>query len=357
MVVVGGGFYGCSVASHFAESGRSVLLLEREKDFFQRASFHNQARIHQGYHYPRHFLTALRSRVNFSRFTKDYADCVVDSFEKYYAIASHFSKTNMTQFKNFMDRVGAPLEGAPDTVQKLFNPQRIEGVFKAQEYAFDALKLKEMTMKRMSAAGVVTLCGCEVTKVEGQPLRVSWRSANEEKTVGALKVYNCAYSGINDVLQRSGIAPLDFKHELTEMCLIKPPPELEGKGVTVMCGPFFSTMPFPTRPGLYTFSHVRYTPHGEWTDTHAKSGSNYDILDREKTSHFQSMMKDASQYLPCMAKAEYVDSLWEVKTILKQKEEDDGRPILFKNIDELPGLVCLMGGKIDNIYDVNAILE
>ena len=47
----------------------------------------------------------------------------------------------------------------------------------------------------------------------------------------------------------------------------------------------------------------------------------------------------------------YIDSLWEVKTGLSPSEKDDSRPILFKAHWGLPNLICIMGGKIDNIYD------
>ena len=65
-VVIGGGFYGTAIASYLVRTRglRRVLLVEREPVLLSRASFHNQARVHNGYHYPRSFTTAYRSRVN-----------------------------------------------------------------------------------------------------------------------------------------------------------------------------------------------------------------------------------------------------------------------------------------------------
>src|SRR5438093_333836 len=85
-VVIGGGFYGMMVAEFLARRRQRVLLCEREADFMQRASYVNQARVHQGYHYPRSILTALRSRINFQRFVGDFPECIESSFEKLYAI-------------------------------------------------------------------------------------------------------------------------------------------------------------------------------------------------------------------------------------------------------------------------------
>jgi hypothetical protein len=69
------------------------------------------------------------------------------------------------------------------------------------------------------------------------------------------------------------------------------------------------------------------------------------------------MSRDARRYLPCLADAPYLGSLWEVKTVLPQCEGNDARPILFKRHLEPAGLVSVMGGKIDNVYDLPREVE
>jgi hypothetical protein len=53
-----------------------------------------------------------------------------------------------------------------------------------------------------------------------------------------------------------------------------------------------------------------------------------------------------------LAEAAYVDSLWEVKTVLPSSEIDDSRPILFRRDPVVRNVISIVGGKIDNIYDV-----
>ena len=64
------------------------------------------------------------------------------------------------------------------------------------------------------------------------------------------------------------------------------------------------------------------------------------------------MIRDASRYLPLIAESRYKDSLFEVKTILEKNELDDGRPILFRESLHTPKFYSVLGGKIDNIYDI-----
>jgi hypothetical protein len=117
-----------------------------------------------------------------------------------------------------------------------------------------------------------------------------------------------------------------------------------------MDGPFFSRLPFPAR-GLHTLSHVRYTPHLQWQDE--RGIDPYGRLDEyEKSTRVDRMIRDVSRYLPAISDAKYVESLFEVKTVLARNEGDDGRPILFERHPSLPGCYSVLGGKIDNIYDV-----
>src|SRR5689334_21015403 len=104
---VGGGFFGCALALHLRkERGWRVLVVEREAELLTRASYNNQARVHNGYHYPRSLLTALRCRVNYPRFLADYAAAVSEPREKYYGVGTGASKVTAAQFRIFCERVG-----------------------------------------------------------------------------------------------------------------------------------------------------------------------------------------------------------------------------------------------------------
>src|SRR5262249_38483717 len=86
-LIIGGRLYGCVVALTLARRGKHVVIVEREQKLLARASYNNQARVHQGYHYPRSYLTGLRSAMNFARFVEEFADCIDRDFEHVYAIA------------------------------------------------------------------------------------------------------------------------------------------------------------------------------------------------------------------------------------------------------------------------------
>ena len=353
-VVIGAGVIGTSVALHLRKSGDRVLLVDREAAILQRASYINQARVHNGYQYPRSLLTGLRSRVNFPRFVTEYGDCIVRDFEKYYAIARRFSKVTGDQFVAFCRRIGAPVGPAPASVRKLFDRNLIEEVYAVQEYAFDAAKLARRLRSELAAADVELRLAVSANRIRqrGELLELELDQGGHHESVTGRHVFNCTYSNVNGLLARSGLPLIPLRHEVTELALVKVPDPLSSVGVTVMCGPFFSIMPFPAR-GLHSFSHVRYTPHRAWEER----GEPIAPHPVPPPSNFPRMQLDAQRYLPIMREVRHVESLYETKTILPSSEMDDSRPILFKQDHGLPNLTCILGAKIDNIYDVLAELD
>lgn len=354
-VVIGGGFYGAAIAIYLAKQRglKNITLLERESALLTRASYHNQARVHNGYHYPRSFTTAYRSRINLPRFVRDWPSAIQQDFTKLYAIARRNSKVTAKQFERFCYEIGAHIQPATKALTALFEPRLIEAVFKVEEYAFNTTQLASWAKTELAACNIKLALATTVTEINNHPqqgLLVTIENNGTQAQLHTQRVFNCTYSGLNNIRGDFRGVATGLKHELTEMALIALPDALANLGITVMDGPFFSVMPFPAR-GLHTLSHVRYTPHLHWADAP-------DINPYQKLQEYQGktrvdrMLRDTARYIPAMTQAQYLDSLFEVKTILAKSEGDDGRPILFEKHHNLPGCFSILGGKIDNIYDV-----
>lgn len=355
-IVIGGGFYGSAIAIHLARQRgfKRIALLERESGLLRRASYNNQARVHNGYHYPRSFTTAYRSRINLPRFVADWPNAVKRDFTKLYAIARHNSKVTARQFERFCHDIGAQVRRADAASAALFEPRLIEAVFQVQEYAFDATQLARWASQELEQSGVQVRLQTRATGIHqgtDATLNVTTESDNDgPQRLSCRYLFNCTYSGSNHLGGDFPGLHADLRHEITEMALMQMPPALEGLGVTVMDGPFFSMMPFPSR-GLHTLSHVRFTPHLYWDDDTAINP--YDKLaGYERSSRVERMVRDVGRYIPAMLGSRHMDSLYEVKTVLAKNDRNDGRPILFEKHASLPGCYSVLGGKIDNIYDV-----
>jgi glycine/D-amino acid oxidase-like deaminating enzyme len=245
--------------------------------------------------------------------------------------------------------IGAPVKEAASAQKKWFNLRLIEEVFCVEEYAFDAVKLRAQLRDQLAAAQIPIWYGAQVERISSELNEQLTVEFSDGRTVRATKVLNCTYAGLNRILRNSGLDELPTKYELAEVALIAVPPELQHAGVTLMDGPFFSVMPFPSRQ-LHSLTHVRYTPHQAWTE-HANPDLTLNAP-APPPSNALYMLRDAARYMPLLAGARHVDSLFEYKTILLQNEQDDGRPILFRNDYGWRNHALIMGGKIDNIYDI-----
>jgi glycine/D-amino acid oxidase-like deaminating enzyme len=329
-VVIGGGFYGATLACHLKRRGLShVLLIEREQALLQRASYNNQARIHAGYHYPRSLTTAARCRQSVERFLGEHPGVLRKGGLAVYAVARTHSHTSPRQFVRFCAAIGAPLTEAPSEVWSLFDRDRIDAVYLVEESVMDADVLRVSVTRTLSTAGVEVWLGQAVDRLSsGVLVHLS------DTTIRARHVFNCTYSALDTLADVPAL-----RHERAELAIVDLP-ELSGMSITVMDGPFFSLLPHPPT-GLHTLSHVRHTPHGEGR-----------ALPVNVDSRFDRMVRAASPFLPALRDARYVRSIFETKTLLPHNEVDDGRPILLARSASVPGVWSVLGGKIDNVYDV-----
>jgi hypothetical protein len=160
----------------------------------------------------------------------------------------------------------------------------------------------------------------------------------------------CTYGeGIDDLPRGVGYAGLHC--EPCEMALVDLPEPLRGRGITVMDGPYFSLMPFPSTP-FHTLSHVRYTPHGSYP-TYEQAVA---ALRAGLTTRADRMVRDAARYVPALAGAVHRESLWGVKTVPARRDGDDARPIVLRRSDG-GRVLSLLGSKIDNIGDALRVAE
>ena len=367
-VVVGGGFYGTALALYLRQQRKRgrVLLIEQADRLFAHASYNNQARVHGGYHYPRSFTTAYRSRVNLPRFLADFGGAVRTDLTAIYAIARRNSMVSARQFQRFAQEIGARLQPLPRTWQGLFDPLRIEAAFLVDEQVFDAAQLALQAQHALATAGVEVRLGTRVVAVHGgaEGLRVATRDAGAASAdvVGAAVdppdrarlhtplLLNCTYAGLGQLGGEMGSPQAALKHELTEIALVRVPPALAAVGITVMDGPFFSLQPFPDR-GLHSLTHVRYTPHLAWQER-AGDDPYARLASYPRASRYDRMQRDAVRYVPALQAMQHESSLYEIKTVLQKNETDDGRPILIERHAQLPGCISVLGGKLDNVYDV-----
>lgn len=367
-IIIGAGLYGLYAALFCAKKGQHILVLECESAPFKRATYINQARVHQGYHYPRSLSTALKSAGYFERFSKDYAFCINDEFEKIYATSSRYSWSDAEQFKSFCQAAGIPCkELHPDS---FFNPGMCDGAFLTKEYTYDASILRDYFLSEIDKCSNVEMSfGITIRSVEKS--RDSFViSTGDGKVFETGFVFNASYAGVNQILEMAGFEKFAIKYELCEIILCNVNDELKKYGFTVMDGPFFSIMPFG-KTGLHSLTDVSFTPHHTCTNSlpafSCQEGredfcnpyrlGNCNECSRKPDTAFPYMAGLARKFLRTEYAFEYQSSLFSMKPILMSSEVDDSRPTVIRTYSENPTFVSVLSGKINTVFDLDEVLE
>lgn len=367
-IIIGAGIYGLYAALFCCQRGQHVLVLECDRTAFGRATYVNQARVHQGYHYPRSMSTAMKSAGYFERFNRDFAFCINKEFDKIYATSRQFSWTDGPQFKEFCRAAHIPCEELHP--ERFFRKGMCDGAFRTREFTYDAMLLKAYYLEKLSAFPSFEIqYGISIAAIEKETDRyvIRIRDGREYK---AGFVLNATYAGANQVLETAGYEKFAIKYELCEIILCEANEKLRQFGFTVMDGPFFSIMPFG-KTGLHSLTSVTFTPHttsyeklpvfscqrrsGGYCSAR-KLGNCTDCPARPDTA-FPYMASLARKYLREEYEFAYRESLFSMKPILMSSEIDDSRPTVIRIYSRKPAFVGVLSGKINTVYDLDEVLS
>ncbi len=366
VIIVGAGIFGLYAAKILTDKGKRVAIIEKSLEPFMRASSINQARVHNGYHYPRSYETAKKVSDYFQRFNKDFSFAINNSFKHVYAISAENSKTSSKEFIDFCEYVNIPCEKIQSN--KYFKPGTVEEAFLVEEPAFDFKKIKDFLLTEISD-DTLFFYGSTITDAQEQGTDYVVK-INNESLLKAPLVINASYSGINDVLKIFNKNTLfDLKYELCEMIFCSVADPLKNTGFTVMDGEYFSIMPFGDG-SLHSLTSVCHTPHKvsynsvpDFQENHNNNFfcemhkiKNCSICSQQITTAWKAMNTLSQKYLNPEFSFDYQYSKFEIKPILKTSEQDDSRPTIIKIHNESPKLMSVFSGKVSTIYDLENYL-
>ena len=368
-IIIGAGLYGLYSALFCVKKGQRVLVLECDDAPFKRATYINQARVHQGYHYPRSISTALKSAGYFERFNKDYAFCINKEFDQIYATSSQYSWSDGKQFKDFCRAADIPCEELH--AGNYFKSGMCDGVFRTREYTYDAMILKEFFLERLQeyGNGIIIKYGEKICSIEKEKKAYVIRTEDGESYESSF-VLNSTYAGTNQILEMAGFEQFGIKYELCEIILCDVNEKLKGVGFTVMDGPFFSIMPFG-KTGYHSLTSVTFTPHTTSYDSvpaflcqadsngycSTKRLGNCNDCPSKPVTAFPYMSNLAKKYILDDFQFEYRRSLFSMKPILMSSEIDDSRPTVIRVYSKDPTFVGVLSGKINTVYDLDEVLD
>ena len=367
-IIIGAGIYGMYAAKRILEKKpyEKILILEVEKTYFSRGSYINQARLHNGYHYPRSYSTASKSAKYFERFYNDFKEGINDSFEKIYAVASDYSWANGDQFQKFCDNLNIRCDEIPK--EKFFNKNTIDKAFLTKEFSFDAKKIGDKLYNDLINLNCDFKFNVKISDIKNENNKYVVLLETGEK-YETYFILNATYAGVNKIHDLLGFEYLPIKYEFCEVILCEVSDNIKNVGLTVMDGPFFSLMPFGLT-GYHSITTVSRTPHFTSYDNLPPYDCSGNVKSQNNKEHskgcihcgiypktaFDEMVQTAKKYLKEDIEIRYVKSLYTIKPIMVASEIDDSRPTIIKQYSQNPDFYTVFSGKINTMYDLDEIL-
>lgn len=366
-IIIGAGLYGLYSAWYCGKLGGAIIVLEYDDAPFKRATYINQARVHNGYHYPRSFSTAIKSAHYFKRFNEDYGFSILSKFDQVYATSSDFSWSDAKQFQKFCDAAHIKCEEV--STKKYFKDGYCDGAFLTEEYTYDAQILKKYFEEKIAELPNVKIqYGARIRSIQnnGKEYELELKDSTQLKSSFVL---NATYASVNQIQNMLGFEHFKIKYELCEIILCNVNDKLKDTGLTVMDGPFFSIMPFG-KTGYHSLTAVTFTPHVACKESLPKFNcqprsdgfcspeqlGNCNDCPAKPESAWPYMSNLARKYMREDLKFEFDHTLFSMKPILLASEIDDSRPTVIKTFTTNPTFVSVLSGKINTVYDLDDIL-
>lgn len=335
IAVIGGGIFGITIAARLANDGCAVELFEREPDILRAASGINQFRLHRGHHYPRSNETTIESIRTEVSFRREYGEAIIDDRENYYCIAKEGSLISSGQFLDFCKKFGLSFQIVKPN---FLNNKNIDLCLRVQEGRIDPVVLKRLCIRHLKQNGV--------------KVRLSTVA-----TPSTIKQFDftviCTYANINSLLP--GCSEIkEYQYELCEKPVITMPSSFGRKGVVVMDGPFMCADPFG-RTDKFVLGNVVHAIHQTNVGIKPEFNKkfipllNRGIVKNPPITNFKNFIESASVFIPAVAHARHVGSMFTFRTVLPDRDATDERPTIVNRIGD--NVATVFSGKLSNCVE------
>lgn len=335
VAVVGGGIFGCTAAIYAARAGHEVHLFEAKDSLLRCASGINQFRLHRGYHYPRSPETIEECNQGQTSFRSEYGPAVTSLGRHYYAVAQRpKSRIDAMQYLKVLRENGLPYKIA---ASPYIDGDAVDLVIQADECWIDPVILRGLVYDKLT----------DVYVHLGAPADGTLRDEFD-------KIVIATYSAINDTAQMLDAEAGVFQFEICEKPVLRMPKDMNNVGIVVMDGEFCSLDPLGDS-GFHLLGHVKHAIHARNVGVKAKIPEEMQgdidagVVRRPAASQASAMINAAARFIPAVADAEYIGSMFTVRAVLPERDATDERPTLVSELDRQ--VIRVFSGKIGTAVD------
>ncbi len=329
IAVVGAGLFGVTAAVRMAERCGGVELFDEHDNVLCGASWCNEFRLHRGYHYPRSPRTIEQLRGSEESFSTMYRAALVSERQCFYGIAKQGSKTSPDEFIAVCRRFDLPFrEARPPWLRS----DRLALCVEVEEGRIDPHRLRATCWERLRAAGVKVTLG---------------RHVSRQRLEDYDFVVIATYAQNNMFLNAADRVPYQF--EICEKPVVRMPAGLTQARFVVLDGPFMCVDPYGST-GQSLMGNVVHAIHHTSVGQRPQLDPAYTplmnagLIRCPPRTRIARMLAHASEFMPGIASATHVGSMFTIRTVLPHVDDTDERPTIVRRIDDR--IVTIFSGKL-----------
>lgn len=320
--VLGGGWYGCSIAVSLIADGHEVELHELADRLFAGASGANPARLHIGTHYPRSRLTRAACQEHTSEFMERYGELTRAVPINIYAVAEHDS---LVDFGTYRQVLQGEIEFITIHDPSEFGLRSVEGAILTGERHIIIDRVREFFSSALGEAAVFGIGPGD----------------DDNGWDWTIDCTFCAREGQNV--------------DRYEPCVVGLAEGPTDRAVTIMDGPFPSLYPWNPKDGLSSLSSARYTPLSKECRTYDEARRRLnETPPQEIRRRADLMLEQLAEFWPaCRDLYRVVDA----KTAIRAMPRSGADARLVDLVQTGEKTLRVRAGKIDAVFHAERLVK
>lgn len=321
--IIGGGWYGCHIASKLAGSVEEVELHESADRLFSGASGGNPARLHKGFHYPRSRLTRAACLDHADAFERAYGALTRAVPINLYCVAAEDS---LMDFGTYRQVLAGEVEFVTVFRPEEFGLRNVEGALLTGERHIVIDEAREHFREKLGGR----------VRFGSRPERID--DPEWDWTI------DCTFCA-ND-------AEAIDRYEPCLVVLLEGPTD---KAVTIMDGPFPSIYPWNEAQGLSSLTSAKFTPLSKTCRSWGEARQMIrDVTEAELVDRSMGMLNQIAAFWPA---ALDLYKIADLRTSIRAMPRSGADARLVDVIRVGERALRVRAGKIDAVFRAEALIR
>lgn len=329
IAIIGAGIFGCTCAVRLGSKSYNCTLFEKSNDLMLGASRVNQYRLHRGYHYPRSKSTVEQLKKTANSFIFEYPESICKEYKHIYAIGGKESKINRDQYLHFLGERN--LKHKIITSHPSIKNQSVSLIVEVDEGLINYRELKKIVSFRLN----------KLSSIEVKLNTTFTKELSNEYDY----IINCTYGMGNELLPQT--MRRNYKYQLVEKIVVKPPPVLKDLSLVIIDGPFMCIDPIPEQ-NYSVLGNVKLaihnTSYGHKPIYQKGQLIPWQDITNDRESRFLDFISHGNQFINGLDKCTFSYSMSGYRVIIPGVESTDERLTSISHYDKY---IEVFSGKID----------